>query len=281
MTGHVVGGNVRFLSPLGGTGVAMFLLLSGYGLSESFAKKGLTHYWRNKIIRVALPYFIVWNIYNLTHERCTPADANFWLNVLCLRTSFWYISYQFYCYAAFWLTFRFLQKPKARIIALVLFSCLSFTILTSIEAEQSLSFLCGVWLSQYGQKLRLSECFERNALRLLVVFAVWGIVALGVKQMPAVRAYEGAWIYDLVQLNIKLPFALACLFLLYRFANLFRFRLLAFAGVISYELYLVHFPFYGMVGSSLPIAVSLFIGSFVVAWLFYRADSAVALRLKK
>lgn len=37
---HVSGGfEIRYLTPLGGIGVAMFLILSGYGLNESYKKK--------------------------------------------------------------------------------------------------------------------------------------------------------------------------------------------------------------------------------------------------
>ena len=39
---HVAGGfGIRYLTPLGGIGVAVFLILSGYGLSESFKRKGI------------------------------------------------------------------------------------------------------------------------------------------------------------------------------------------------------------------------------------------------
>ena len=37
---HVAGGfGIRYLTPLGGIGVAIFLILSGYGLNESYKKK--------------------------------------------------------------------------------------------------------------------------------------------------------------------------------------------------------------------------------------------------
>lgn len=46
---HVAGGfDIRYLTPLGGIGVAVFLVLSGYGLNESFKRKGIGGYWRNK-----------------------------------------------------------------------------------------------------------------------------------------------------------------------------------------------------------------------------------------
>lgn len=39
---HVAGKyGVRYLTPLGGTGVAIFLISSGYGLNESYKRRGI------------------------------------------------------------------------------------------------------------------------------------------------------------------------------------------------------------------------------------------------
>ena len=58
---HVAGGfGLRYFTPLGGIGVAMFLILSGYGLNESFKHKGIGGgYWKTKIVRVLIPYILV------------------------------------------------------------------------------------------------------------------------------------------------------------------------------------------------------------------------------
>ena len=54
MIGHVgvSGFGCRLFNPFGGIGVAMFLFLSGYGLSESFKKNGLNHFWKKKMMRI-------------------------------------------------------------------------------------------------------------------------------------------------------------------------------------------------------------------------------------
>ena len=43
-------------TPLGGIGVAMFLFLSGFGLSESYKKNGLNKFGQKKLLRLVLPY---------------------------------------------------------------------------------------------------------------------------------------------------------------------------------------------------------------------------------
>ena len=49
----------RLLSPLGGTGVAIFLVTSGYGLMESYKRVGLENFWKKRLLRVWIPYAIV------------------------------------------------------------------------------------------------------------------------------------------------------------------------------------------------------------------------------
>lgn len=61
MACHLVGtffcGGITYFTPLGGIGVAIFLLLSGYGLNESCAKSGLTN-WCKKQLLVEASFFL-------------------------------------------------------------------------------------------------------------------------------------------------------------------------------------------------------------------------------
>lgn len=50
---------IRYLTPLGGIGVAMFLMLSGFGINESWKKNGHKQYWRKRFISFFVPYCIV------------------------------------------------------------------------------------------------------------------------------------------------------------------------------------------------------------------------------
>lgn len=51
--------HAAFLSFAGQIGVSIFLIVSGFGLNESFKKKGLINFWPSKIVRVLIPYWIV------------------------------------------------------------------------------------------------------------------------------------------------------------------------------------------------------------------------------
>lgn len=55
------GMGLRHFTPLGGIGVALFLILSGYGLAESYKRDGTVNFWKKKILRIWLPYFLFVN----------------------------------------------------------------------------------------------------------------------------------------------------------------------------------------------------------------------------
>ena len=60
----------NLFTPFGGIGVAIFLILSGFGLSESFKKKGINGFVTKKLWRVWLPYFLFYVVVYLLHEKC-------------------------------------------------------------------------------------------------------------------------------------------------------------------------------------------------------------------
>lgn len=53
------GHGITWFTPLGGIGVAVFLVLSGYGLTVSWEKTGHKAWWRKRLISTFLPYFLL------------------------------------------------------------------------------------------------------------------------------------------------------------------------------------------------------------------------------
>lgn len=92
MVGHVSATmNTVIFSPLGGTGVALFLLLSGFGLNESFKTHGLSCYWRKKSLRVLMPYFSVATVLYIC--RWEFSWGAYLLDITGLKTHYWYIAF--------------------------------------------------------------------------------------------------------------------------------------------------------------------------------------------
>lgn len=108
--------------------------------------------------------------------------------------------------------------------------------LPKIEAEQALSFLLGVLVSE---KLKSVKSLSKRNLAVITILGfVIGASALAFKQLPMVREYEGKFVYAIVQMMIKLPFAISLVTVLSFLPLLLKSRYLMLAGIISYELYL-------------------------------------------
>ena len=105
---------MNYFTPCGGIGVALFLILSGYGLNESWKKKGLEGFWKGKILRVWIPY-LLWISFVTLYSKDT-FGLDYLLDVSLLKTSYWYIGYLFWWYAIFYVVYK-IQNTKYKIFA--------------------------------------------------------------------------------------------------------------------------------------------------------------------
>lgn len=272
---HIGGGfGTNLLTPLGGTGVALFLVLSGFGLNESFKKKGLDYYWRNRIIRVFIPYFILISLISCFSENFNI--RTYLLDIFGIKTSYWYIAFLLKQYILYYIATRFFYKFRLQIIFIV--SIIFIFILPNIEAEQGLSFLLGVLISENYNKVCSSNLFTKSIL--MFSFFCIGSIFLAIKQLPVIREYEDHFIYNWVQLFIKLPYAIFFILIIHKF-SIFNRKFLTFTGMISYELYLVHMIFLKYIDMKLINAFIVLIVSFALSYLFYLLNQQINTFLRK
>lgn len=235
---HVTGSFAFVLfTPLGGIVVAMFLLLSGYGLNESYKKSGLKGFWRKKLLRVALPYVLFRLVWMMIHG--TMMDWHAWWSIMnCGGTSFWYVDYLVRCYIAFWIA-NVICKGKYKLIILSLFAVYSFALIGSnLCAEQALSFLLGVLLSE--KKQITDKLNNKRLYAVLAIFTVVGIGCLAIKQLPMVRELGDTMWYSLCELGVKLPLGMSFMIALYLTKRIVATELIVMMGAVSLELYLIH-----------------------------------------
>ena len=95
-------GGIRLFTPAGGIGVAIFLILSGYGLNESWKRNHGKGWWRKRLLKVFLPYAIIqWGGYWLWR----PFDFwGFLKDVTCICPLYvhgWYMHHLMICYVSF------------------------------------------------------------------------------------------------------------------------------------------------------------------------------------
>ncbi|MBQ3226228.1 MAG: acyltransferase family protein [Clostridia bacterium] len=232
---HIGNGiGVRFFAPLGGTGVAMFLIVSGYGLSESFKKKGLNHYFKNKIVKVWLPYIIFELIARQLYISDTASNAI--LDVLLIKplhTYGWYLNYLAFWYIAFFVVKKCNMKfPKLNEMAMYLIlAAVIFLFCGELRAEQALSFVFGIVLSKYGYTFM-------KKWKTAIAFFLIGIVFFAARQPQAIRNVERLF-YLFCMIN-NLCWALSFISFIYLFNVRVCNMLLNFCGELSFELFLIH-----------------------------------------
>ena len=236
---HFIGGGfeIRYFTPLGGIGVAIFLFLSGYGLNESFLAKGLNGFWTKKTLRILLPYLLWCGLLAIT-VLLLPYDSPAFRR-------YWYLEYLALWYAIFYFSKKFLPK-YSELIMIVLAVCM-FPFMRNIQTEQSFSFLLGVVVS--GQKLKLEKINKWVLICTMVSVFTFGITCLFLKQIHWFRAFgEESFVVKLLQLGTKLPIGLSIIIAVsYLYRSVFFWRIFEILGIVSLELYLVQMPFPGYI----------------------------------
>jgi len=254
MLQHVAGSfKIRYLTPLGGIGVAMFLISSGYGLNESFIKKSGEKYWKNKLLKIFIPYAILETILIPCYGKFSI--SSYLLDITCISPHYWYLQYQLLCYIVFYLLIKIPKAYNYRYIVLAFFSVGTFLFGTSLQAEQAISFIIGVWISD--NKIKAKE--KSNNFMFCGTMVVIGIVFLIIKQLPMLRTFEGGFIWYSIQLMMKISLAVFLICISYKGYKIFSNKFMVFMGGISFEFYLIHMKFLWLLNSKINAEVAMII----------------------
>ena len=233
--------NLDILKWGGGCGVAIFLILSGYGMSESYKKNGLQfkNYWKKRIVVVMIPYWCVMILqsfidYFLLHRRM---KAGLWLLSFCgysdydslegIDPTMWYITFIMVCYFIFFVVFKIPRiSDNIKVAILLSIFILGFAnkmILTTDWYINYFSFPIGVLVSIYGEKI---NDWMKN-----IVIAVSLLVFVGIS--------TGYYSEKMSISNIELIYSMfGGLFFVFCNIKLNK-RLIAKIGEASYAIYLV------------------------------------------
>ena len=266
------GGGTTLFTPLGGIGVSIFLMFSAYGLNESFIRGGYKFWWKKCIIAVFIPYFLIQCILYWPFQKFNIID--FILDVTLISPQYhngWYLNYLLMCYMAFYLVIRVPFLTKHKIIVFTFLSAASFLLLREIKAEQAMSFLTGIVLSEYKESELIRKCLNWKTG---VLFLIIGIVALAIKQTELIRNADQI-IFNFVQLLIKLPCGLGLCLITISLAKKMNLRMFAIVGAISYELYLVHGYILQWVNASFTGEIIFIFGSLIGAVILHYVMKAI------
>lgn len=269
---HVAGGfGLRYFTPLGGIGVAIFLILSGYGLNESFKCKGIGEgYWKLKIIRVLVPYLII---------RIAVALCVFLTEIDVSEPKYWYINFILFWYLIYYAVVRIPGLYRNRYGVLGVASAMVFIVGSILNnglwAEQAVSFLVGVLISDNYEKAKrtITDC------RVIIFFLTLGITLLGCKQIPVIRALEDTLVWQGIQLVMKVSVATGLIGLTDQLRVLFNNRMISGIGLISYELYLVHINILTLLGKGISGMIEFLIITLFGAWIIHWMTKGIRKKL--
>lgn len=236
---HVGNYFCRFLTPLGGIGVAIFLFISGYGLTCSYYKNGLYNYWLKRIATVFIPYLILQILTFSFHPYSSL--STFFKDVFLIHSLMplgWFLEYLFTCYILFYLLALLpVSKNKRTIIMFCfVFAQLIFYFIFEkpIRFEQSFSFALGYVVASYD----LNKIFSK---KIIIITLVTAIICLALKQVGDIRANVSVmWILDLIIKTTAMWGIVSLFLLIHNNFSIFVKNLLKFFGKYSFEIYLVH-----------------------------------------
>ena len=237
MLQHTMGSlDSRIFTPFGGGGVAVFLVLSGYGLSESAKIKGIANFWRKKLISILLPWILVYSIFLVDWSNFS--FFSYLGEILLVKTQCWYLQYLFVWYICFYLIHYF-QLEKYQWFIMITLSLIIFLLWGDIQVEQAMTFMTGVWLSVNKDKIiNLPDCKKTNCLILCIALSLF---FLSIMQIPFIRShFDITLLFHIIQLALKTFIAYAIIMFVLRFPSVLHNRFLSFTGMNSFELYLVH-----------------------------------------
>lgn len=255
----------RVLNIVGSVGVAVFLFVSGFGINESYKLNGLKGFWRKRLLRVALPCWVVF-IFRLPFADGFDPRAQL-LNFLFIDSDLWFIDFIVRWYIVYWLVRRFAPRHATAALAGFGFTCI---FLEQLMAEQAFSFFAGYMASRHYDKVK--RWSRAKAAKTAAAAVAYGVLFAIVKSLPPVRPYVGTLPFNIILLNIKLPLAAALIAAPYVAPWVKRLRFVNWLGRISYELYIVHFNFMPYVtGYASVAAFSAF--SMAVSEVFNRVNA--------
>lgn len=246
---------------------ALFVLCSGFGVSESYSKKrGLFHYWENKIIKVWLPSMVLLIALALIEGKHFIS----WIPKypLALKGNLMYVI--FGEYLVFWCVFKFIPNKTAQILSLFGCSVIAFIFLPetiSIKAHV-FCFPVGVLFSQMGWKRKIRVyAWKGKVLLLLSCFAV------GAAAWFAANWVTIPYLNTLIWSVFFMAAAASLCFLVWILKKIPVFGIFVPAGMASYMLFLLYDSVFRLVKNNdnwrslILVVVVLFAAAGLLTWL--------------
>jgi len=243
----VILSHLQLINHAGTWGVGLFLILSGFGLTQSYQKSGIDAFFQKRVSKVLIPYFIVtliWIIVDaflgMKHSMFSTILALIGVNLNEeIDKSMWYITYILIWYAIFYITFRIIKNNSIKVITLFLFSVVLYK--TSFIFPQAvgvdlyfLYFPIGVLLSLLYKKIIAVKLKYLKIGHIVLTIGCFAIFSVLYTQFNSYSIYFLESMFFAIG-SISL-FGLLSLYSI-------KIKIIEFVGIISFEIYLFEFVF--------------------------------------
>ncbi len=237
----VILGHLGFINKSGAWGVGIFLVLSGYGLTQSYIKSGIKGFFKKRLLAVILPYstvMIIWifidyilgNKYSILTITTSILGLNF---KSVIDVTMWYISFLILWYIAFFCIFKLIRNDYFKIIAMFIFSYIIYYKLYELFDSNvgvrlyTLLFPIGVCLGfLFSKELNISERMLKSILGHIILFS-FIVFEISLNRSHDYRYYT----LSIIMFSIMI---ISIFILMHDFES----KILSFIGNISFELYL-------------------------------------------
>ena len=243
-------GHVNVIPHAGAYGVALFLMLSGFGLVQSYIKSGLDSFFSKRLSKVLVPYAIITIVWIIAFGHPAITNDDFYhlaITILgidlnaTIDPSMWYISFIIIWYLAFFLIFSANISITIKIAFLFLFSVLLYKNADIFPPPAG----AGLYVAAFPLGSLIGVVYEKvkgYAIDkwILLLFVIVSLVSL----ILSLYFYKGIDVsfFDYAATNIASAFLIIGITSILRVANI-NITPLKFVGILSYEMYLIEFMF--------------------------------------
>ncbi len=162
-------------SEAGMIGVAIFLILSGYGLCISLENKGIENFFSKRISKILIPLILALSFLQFLYLTLTTEGGTILLSLPLVLFSMysldrktWFIIFILFWYCLLYLTYKFQLSTKQKLLFLFLISCVIISLpqADSLAKANAFSFPFGCWLGLNSAwiKAKINQIFSQKLI---------------------------------------------------------------------------------------------------------------------
>ena len=173
----------RIWSEAGMIGVAIFLIISGYGISISLERKGIKNFFTNRISKILIPLILAFSLLQFLYLTLTSDGGNILLaltkilfDMHSLDRKSWFIIFILFWYCLIYLTYKFQLSNRHRLLFLLGISCVIISLpqASSLAKANAFSFPFGCWIGLNSSwiQAKITQLLQQKILIIIPSFIV-------------------------------------------------------------------------------------------------------------